>query len=1273
MMQIKFTFKSLYILLIIVGLLLPMIDAIAIPLGPTPSLTFPPANTPPPQTDLGTPPRDPAEINPSNFLRPPLPPSGVVSRDTLSKWREEDRKQCEVEATGKKNPTIGQAIAGAITKPLKDGINEQLGLRAIPDSVNQTISTTASKAIEEELQTEIQDGLREGLKEELPKTLAEKLEAARATGLTDADIQANRGLFTGLVRDSIRESLPRVLNEDFVGNRVSNAIDKGLRRSLQESLRLNFGQVAKPTIETYYRAQIETVLAQIPSMVKEQVENIQATIQGTQAGFQAVIQNVKSCGLDPLCVATRVAIVALTKDVTQLLPEIDQIVALIENLILQIKGAEEFLVWLGEFTKQENQDRFVEDMINGFALQLEQSLTAPKNIEKLADAITGAISGPINNSIKNSINQVLDSAVKPIRALEDAIDSIDERIINQAADAIDLQLSMTIAQLTNPAVIIIDHIGDSLSSAIDQTIGATLYPLAQDIVTQSNAAGSAVAQGINNVGYGIQDLLFPRPQIDILPDDFNGPLGPGQIYQSEQDLLQSEGIKIVPDSIATLRPGEIHYSDYQALLPESAPLTGAINDVSNTAAEATQNSAGQVTTEALNNQVGTGEITSNIAQGFKAGMGQAFAAGVGSVFEGVPYVGPILAQVVEQIIATALAAVGMAPVAGGFPVMDVGVIWSTKGILAVNQGVSKTSGKILSTEKQTAELTEKILNLQIQSCTNLKIMRRTQLLAEEEMFVWSPNARKANAQALYLAQVNFINNLVNQGRELSDGITNIATVDAENNRGPLIIRNLPDHINEAGQEANMAFQDDLKKLEADEENHPNAKIIRRSLEAQDNQDLAAAIGGTLTKTEITKFRETPETLTNDEFWNTFQALGQPENNIYGQKLIAQDLRNQRVATAENAARDEYLAGAGYAGTRECPPEFQTQDPNTGLPICAKWQTLTPGSTIGAYTEEVFASPLRQAENFDEDFIKGEVALSASRLGNLSNLSANVPPYSETAEKSIFKGPDPCPGPGPCPSTGWSKNTSQSTSVKSTKVPSSLSGVTANNNIIIKPPDFILSVKKVTIAEVIAGTKENKTIIEWKPINPANVTTCEATNDWVSGRVGNNLKTAGDDLSVSGSATIVHPVNFRTVPPKFTQQLATTGVTLPIGSLITKTKNQLKSLLTFNPENGSGINSGDTYQLTFMVNGSPFTLTVGGPGTNALPTAAEVINLFKKQIELEKESPTALGRELDRYTFAYFPDEASNKGFLTMSPKLTYELTCTKGDQTANKELTLTRQ
>jgi len=70
MMQIKFTFKSLYILLIIVGLLLPMIDAIAIPLGPTPSLTFPPANTPPPQTDLGTPPRDPAEINPSNFLRP---------------------------------------------------------------------------------------------------------------------------------------------------------------------------------------------------------------------------------------------------------------------------------------------------------------------------------------------------------------------------------------------------------------------------------------------------------------------------------------------------------------------------------------------------------------------------------------------------------------------------------------------------------------------------------------------------------------------------------------------------------------------------------------------------------------------------------------------------------------------------------------------------------------------------------------------------------------------------------------------------------------------------------------------------------------------------------------------------------------------------------------------------------------------------------------------------------------------------------------------------
>ncbi|MEK7584925.1 MAG: hypothetical protein AAB455_00160 [Patescibacteria group bacterium] len=966
------------------------------------------------------------EIDPENFLRPPVTAARLASQDpkaNLEEWREQDREACELEAKGskKKNPTVGQAVAGAVTKPLKESINEQLGINAIPTALNQTINESAALAIEQDLQTEFKAGFEQRLKEELPLTLAEKLEAARATGLTDADIRANRGLFTSLVRDSIRESLPRVLNEDFVGNAVSNSVDRGLRNSLQNNLRLNFGRVARPTVETYYRAQIETVLAQVPGMIEKEVKHIEDTIRGTMAGLEYLKTQAAECLGDPLCIGTRALTAGLTVRVDpeepfglvqgladSLFPEINQAITLLKNMVEQLDGITKFLTWLTEFLDTDNQDAFVEQMITKLSLQLEQSLTEPKNIARLADAITGAISGPINRQLESSIDQVMDSIVGPTRALEDAIDSMDEVFLDPIIDAVDLQISMTVAQLTKPAVIIIDHIGDTIAMSIDNTLGQALYPLAQGITMGAFEAGSWVADGINSVGYGIQDAIFPRPEISVVPDDFNGPIGPGQVPQGQFDLMQQEGIRIVPDSIATLRPGEMRWSDYQAALPPHAPLTGALGDISSTAAETTQASVGQVTEQAVGSVGVQSGLTSNIAQGLKGGLVGTFTAGVTSVLEGVPYVGPILAQVAEQVLAETMSTIGMAPAAGGFPVMDVGVLWSSKGILSVEQGISRTSGKILSEEKKISDLTEKLLNLQIQACTNSKVIRRVQILAEDRMFIWNPAARKASAKAISEHKDRWITDFFNHGYEVSAAALNVPGATGE--KKPLYVQNTATHLAEVQNEQKRILIEQLKGLAEDEANYPLVQEIYNKLSQEPDETFAERLKPTLTKEEFDEITTVGKFSDAADPWGNWLKLIQPQNNPAGVENLTREELARRAAEADQNAREELAWGQGVLGPRECAAEDQLENGD-----CAKWKTTVPAPTVRDYFTSLMTSITRQLEGADEsseDAVKRE-------LPNIeAEFSAGLDAYADTARGSIFNSQDPCPGPGPCQDSGW---------------------------------------------------------------------------------------------------------------------------------------------------------------------------------------------------------------------------------------------------------------
>jgi hypothetical protein len=1036
MKQTKFIFAhQLIAVLTITALLLPSISSAVV--GIPPSVPYPVvAPTPDPKPTVNIPfnpndsfpptPPNSTAINPADNFNPPIPPGGSASKDQLAKWREADQIRCEAEANGKKTPTLGQLAAGAVTKPFKDAINEKIGMEALPASVDYTdpaILESTSQEIEKELQIEIQEGIKDGLREELPKTLAQKLAddwaEAKSRGVTE-EVWRTQGRFEGLIEASVRETWPKVLNKDFINRSAIRASERGLRSSLKNNLRLNFNQVGKTTIEEYYGVQIDAMLKQIPDMVKEQVETLRDTIQGTQAGLEQLKTQAAECWTTPLCAVTRGVTVFLTGDIMQAFPEIKQAELLIKNLIAQIEGIAEFLDWL----KGLNKEQLVKDMIDGLTTQLITEMTQPNNIEKLADAIGGAISGPINRSLEQSIDKVMDAFIDPVNAVVGAVNNIDDAFLDPIVKAFDLQLNTAIAQITVPVTAMIDRVGIEMAASIDSTLGEAFYPFAAGITANATGFGNFIGDGITTVGFGLQDLIFQPPPLIIVDRDLNieESLAPNAIYRDDYEAMQSLGWTVVHDDLGRpTGPGEIRYSDYLAEIGSNddgslagalPPTWSAVDGIASDSAEGVQNATEQVTNDAMGKQMPIGAdgkpgFASSIAGNLYTGTGKMFTASIGALFEGIPYVGPILAQLVEQLLNEAMFGTTAANVAGGLPVMDIGVRGTAIGILTATQGVGRTSGKILSTEKQTTELTQKLLNLQIQSCTNLKVMRRIQLMAEEEMFIWTPNARKANSASIFQTMLDY-NKFLNEGREISDGMNNVDSGEAPNNKDPLIIGNLPEHINEAGKEAKAVVLEQLTELAKDDPNYSDLKTINKSLATEGSID---ELKDTIDPEIMTKFRNEPEKLSNAEFWDTFTELGR--NNIYTRKLKVDALIGQRVAEEESAARDEYIAGQGYAGTREC--IAQTADG-----YCAKWQILTPGSTIGAYGEEINASPLHQAETSNgpgSDFIQGEVSLSAERLKNLSDLSEVVDSFSE-ALKSIFQGKDPCPGPGPCPSTGW---------------------------------------------------------------------------------------------------------------------------------------------------------------------------------------------------------------------------------------------------------------
>ncbi|MEK7149385.1 MAG: hypothetical protein AAB757_00165 [Patescibacteria group bacterium] len=94
-------------------------------------------------------------------------------------------------------------------------------------------------------------------------------------------------------------------------------------------------------------------------------------------------------------------------------------------------------------------------------------------------------------------------------------------------------------------------------------------------------------------------------------------------------------------------------------------------------------------------------------------------------------------------------------------------------------------------------------------------------------------------------------------------------------------------------------------------------------------------------------------------WAAFAASSQPQNNFYGQLVIANDELTMRIAKEQNAASNEAAAGSGFLSVKQCVQydqqyidscsrggEETAADCKEHAAACLKYQTMTPGDSVG---------------------------------------------------------------------------------------------------------------------------------------------------------------------------------------------------------------------------------------------------------------------------------------------------------------------------------------
>ena len=140
-------------------------------------------------------------------------------------------------------------------------------------------------------------------------------------------------------------------------------------------------------------------------------------------------------------------------------------------------------------------------------------------------------------------------------------------------------------------------------------------------------------------------------------------------------------------------------------------------------------------------------------------------------------------------------------------------------------------------------------------------------------------------------------------------------------------------------------------------------------------------------------------------WEAFLASSFYENNPLGLLTLEENISLSRETRAHSANLFDFLAGLGFPGLRECPPENQIPGPTQGgEPLCLNngYITKTPGEAIHEQLEDALGeeiAKLVEADELDEIIAQLLQGLLAWLIGGGSggdgllgsNLSTGRPP------------------------------------------------------------------------------------------------------------------------------------------------------------------------------------------------------------------------------------------------------------------------------------------
>ncbi len=588
-------------------------------------------------------------------------------------------------------------------------------------------------------------------------------------------------------------------------------------------------------------------------------------------------------------------------------------------------------------------------------------------------------------------------------------------------------------------------------------------------------------------------------------------------------------------------------------------------------------------------------------------------------------------------------------------------------------------------------------DLLVDICMHLKAIRRVQYVMEAQVLYHDPNARKAAAKAIFEHKQSFIENNIKKGYEVSPALLGTSgTESSSENKQPLYVANMDEHLKSVRSEAYGVFDADLTTLNSSANPNIFTDSIRKNLavseaagESEESR-LRTSLGSTITKDEFNAF-------TNDFSqggWDMWLKVLDPRNNYRGSKILAQDELNYRKSLAETNAREEIASAKGFLPVRECATEnwVTTAD---GKKYCRKWTVKTPGTINESYLADIVGSTLRQNEIADqsvEDFSKTEFARVESELTNLEKVGKTE---DRVAVQSIFQKEDPCPGPGPCEDSGWvgssagggigggggiTNPTTLAQQIYNNKntLPGLPDGLQSIFNIpglsqeaIIKqitewlkkdtngngtpdylesePPKIVFTAETNSLA-IAADADRNTTKLTW---NAWNATECSAVNDWLSAST--ITKSRDTKLAPTGTLTVRHPYTF-TVSLSRSPDLSGWST----GRVTSVADQFLLSQKTTIDLSGLTAASGLSFTLSLGTNAN---LTVVGNSSNQNLTQS-----FKEAYNTLSQTDVNYSALRGKYAFTF--DISNKKIYISANP--IYKISCTNANSTEYKDVTITR-